>query len=199
MNPRARSLEAAAFLVLATAFWSLSFPIVKALGMAQTEVLPGVNSWFTSSLCVWYRFLAAALLMLPWTAPKWRGLTRGELAQGIGLGLFGGGGLLLQMDGLRYTSASTSAFLTQCYCLIIPLWLAVEERRRPSPVVIACCLLVFIGVAILADFDWETFRLGRGEIETLLGSVLFTGQILWLQRPKYAGNDVARFTGVMFR
>ncbi|MCZ7634737.1 MAG: hypothetical protein M5U12_00880 [Verrucomicrobia bacterium] len=57
---------------------------------------------------------------------------------------------------------------------------------------------MLVGVAVLAGFDWRTFRLGRGELETLIGSVLFAGQILWLQRPRYAGNDVSRFSGVMF-
>ena len=40
--------------------------------------------------------------------------------------------------------------------------------------------------------------MGRGELETLIGSTIFTGQILWLQRPKFAGNNVNHFTLVMF-
>jgi drug/metabolite transporter (DMT)-like permease len=198
MTSGGRRLEAAGFLVLATAFWSLSFPVMKTIGLAQAALLPGVNSWFTSSLGVAYRFGAAAVLLALWAAPKWRGLTRREVTQGVGLGLFGGLGLLFQMDGLNYTAASTSAFLTQCYCLLIPVWLALWEWRRPSLLVVVCCLLVLAGVAVLAGVDWRTFRLGRGELETLIGSVLFAGQILWLQRPKYAGNDVTRFSGVMF-
>lgn len=198
MTPEARRLEASGMLVLATVFWSLSFPIMKALGLAQQELLPQASSWFTSSLCVLYRFGLAALGMALLTAPRLRGLTRLEVSQGVGLGLFGSTGVLFQMDGLAYTSASTSAFLTQFYCLIIPVWLALRNRRLPSPVVIVCCAVVLVGVGILAGFDWRDFRLGRGEIETLIGSVLFTGQILWLQRPRYAANDVGRFTVVMF-
>ncbi len=198
MTDRALRLKATSMLVLSTAFWSLSFPTMKTMSLAQQALLPGVNSWFTSSLCVLYRFGVAAAVMAIWTVPRLRGLTRRECWQGVGLGLFGSAGLLFQMDGLAYTSASTSAFLTQCYCLIIPLGLAAWERRRPSAVVIVCCVLVMTGVAILSDFDWQEFQLGRGEIETLISSVLFTGQILWLQRPGYAGNDVSRFTLVMF-
>ena len=198
MTPRARQLEATAFLLLATVFWSVSFPVVKAMGLVQEEILPGVSTWFTSSVWVLYRFGGAGLIMFLWTVPRLRGLTPLEVEQGVGLGLFSGGGMLLQVDGLSYTSASTSAFLTQCYCLFIPLWLAVRQRRWPSPLVLTCCLIVFGGVAILADFDWTRFRLGRGELETILASVLFTGQILWLQRPQYAPNDVQRFTQVMF-
>jgi drug/metabolite transporter (DMT)-like permease len=198
MTPRARHLEAVAMLVLATACWSLSFPVMKTMTLAQQDRLPGVSTWFLSALCVLYRFALAAAGMAVLAAPGLRGLTRSEVAQGVGLGLFGSGGLLFQLDGLAYTSASTSAFLTQFYCLLIPLWLAVRHRRWPVPRVWWCSAAVLAGVAVLADFDWRRFRLGRGEIETLIGSVLFTGQILWLQRPRYAGNDVRRFSLVMF-
>ncbi len=198
MTPRARHLEAVTMLVLATACWSLSFPVMKTLTLAQQDLLPGVSTWFLSALCVLYRFALAAAGMAVLAAPVLRGLTRSELAQGTGLGLFGSGGLLFQLDGLAYTSASTSAFLTQFYCLLIPLWLAVRHRRLPAPRVWWCSAAVLAGVAVLTGFDWQRFRLGRGEIETLLGSVLFTGQILWLQRPGYAGNDVRRFSLVMF-
>jgi drug/metabolite transporter (DMT)-like permease len=58
--------------------------------------------------------------------------------------------------------------------------------------------VVFVGVGILSGVSWQNLRLGRGELETLLASLLFTGQILWLQRPRYEGNDVIRFTVVMF-
>jgi drug/metabolite transporter (DMT)-like permease len=176
----------------------LSFPVMKTLTLAQQELLPGRSTWFISALCVLYRFALAALGMAVLAAPGLRGLTRREVAQGVGLGLFGSGGLLFQLDGLAYTSASTSAFLTQFYCLLIPVWLAMLHRRMPSKRVLVCAGAVLAGVAVLSGFDWREFRLGRGEVETLIGSVLFTGQILWLQRPGYAGNDVRRFTLVMF-
>jgi len=116
----------------------------------------------------------------------------------IGLGIFAGGGILLQVDGMAYTSASTSAFLTQCYCVIIPLWVAWRERRWPPPIALLGCALVVAGVAVLANVDWRNFRLGRGELETIAASVLFTGQILWLERPQYSRNKVNHFSLVMF-
>ncbi len=185
-------------LVAATAFWSLSFPTMKALGLMQQASMPGASTWFIAALCMTYRFGLAALLMLIWSAPTLRGLTRSEVYEGIGLAAFASGGLVFQMDGLAYTSASTSAFLTQCYCLIIPAWVALRERRWPSPVVGLSCLLVITGVAILSKVEFRQFRIGRGEIETLVASLIFTGQILWLQRPCYAQNNVRHFTLVMF-
>ena len=124
-------------LLLATVFWGVSFPTMKALGMVQERLLPGANSWFVTSLAITLRFGAAALLMSIWSWRTLREMTRLEVWQGLGLGVFGGVGLLFQMDGLAYTSASTSAFLTQCYCLILPIFVAVRDRRWPSPRVAA--------------------------------------------------------------
>ncbi len=171
---------------------------MKALTFTQQGLVPGASTWFFSSLCVTYRFGLAALVMLLISARSLKHLTRLELAQGLGLGIFGGVGVLLQMDGLAHTSASTSAFLTQCYCLILPLWVALREQRWPAPKVFVGCALVLTGVAILAQVDWRTLRLGRGELETLIASVVFTGQILWLERPRYAKNNVNHFSLVMF-
>lgn len=185
-------------LVLCTVLWAVSFPTMKALALTQQALLPEAGSWFISSLCVLYRFGAAGVIMLLLSLRTISQLTRLEVAQGTGLALFGVGGILFQMDGLAHTSASTSAFLTQCYAVLIPLWVALTRRQWPPPQVVAACALVMTGVAVLAGMDFRTFRLGRGELETLVASVLFTGQILWLEQPRYAGNHVNHFSTVMF-
>lgn len=185
-------------LVVATACWGLSFPGMKALGLVQQILVPEVNSWFIASLSLVYRFGAAALILLLLCRGTLRQMTRLEVKEGCGLGLCGAGGLLFQMDGLAYTSASTSAFLTQFYCVIIPALAAVRERRWPPPVTILCVVAVLAGVGVISQVDWRTLRMGRGEMETLIASVIFTGQILWLQRPEFARNNVNRFTLIMF-
>ena len=198
MLKRAGHLKAALMLVLATAFWGVSFPTMKALSQAQQASMPGESTWFISSVCVVWRFGAAALLLLGWCAPTLRGLTRLEVLQGLGLGIFGSAGIILQMDGLAYTSASTSAFLTQSYCLIIPLWVARVEKRWPSLIVLASCLLVVLGAGVLLGVRLDNLHFGRGEWETLMAACVFTGQILWLQRPRFAPNRVTHFSLVMF-
>ncbi len=185
-------------LLLATVFWGVSFPAMKALGMVQQQLLPGASSWFITANVITLRFGIAAALLLIWSGRTLGQMTRLEVWQGAGLGFFGGLGMIFQMDGLAYTSASTSAFLTQCYCLILPLIVSFRDRRPPSVVVAVCSILVIAGVAILARVDWKTLTLGRGEWETLIGSVIFTGQILWLDRPSFARNRVNHFTLIMF-
>jgi drug/metabolite transporter (DMT)-like permease len=58
--------------------------------------------------------------------------------------------------------------------------------------------MAITGVTVLSEIDWRTLHIGRGELETLAAAVLFTGQILWLQKPAFARNNVNRFTLIMF-
>ena len=185
-------------LLAATIFWGLSFPVMRSLSLVQEQVLPQANSWFMSSATLLVRFGVSALILIAWSWRTLGKLTGLEVWQGVGIGFFGGAGMLFQMDGLAYTSASTSAFLTQCYCILIPIIVAVRERRWPSWIVAVSSLLVMAGVAVLAQYDWRRAIMGRGEWETLIGSLLFTGQILWLERPGFAANRVTHFTVVMF-
>jgi len=185
-------------LLVATTFWAASFPLMKSLAQEQLKLLPDISTWFFTSLGVMYRFGAAALLLGIFLGRNLGRITRLELEQGVGLAVFGAGGILFQMDGLAYTAASTSAFLTQCYVVFIPLWIALVHRRWPSTKVAVCVGLVMVGLAILSGLEARSLKLGRGETETLIGSVLFTGQILWLERPRYAANAPLRFSFVMF-
>lgn len=193
-----KRLGAFGMLVLATACWALSFPAMKGLMQIQAQLLPSGSTWFMSAWCITLRFLLAALLVLVFCFRSMRALTRLEVEQGVGLALFGSIGLILQMDGLAYTKASTSAFLTQGYCLILPVIEAILQRRLPRWHVWVACALVIVGAGVLSEVNLRDFKLGRGEIETIAASAIFTGQILWLQRPKFAVNDVMRFTEVMF-
>lgn len=185
-------------LLVATFFWASSFPIVKALALEQQRLVTDAGSWFFALVGAMYRFAIAGLLLALFLNRSLAKLTKLEFEQGFWLAVFGIGGILFQMDGLSYTAASTSAFLTQLYVAFIPVWVALVHRHLPTRKVIESLALVLAGLAILADLDFKTFNLGRGETETLIGSLLFGGQILMLARPRYAGNDPLRFSVVMF-
>ena len=185
-------------LTATAAAWGLSFPGGKALLAAATDALPGRDPWFFSSLMIGVRFGIGALLL--WLAhPRaFAQMRAGEWRQGAGLGFCGGMGMLLQADGLAFTEASTSAFLTQFCSVLVPVVIALRTRRAPSGWVMFCVALVVAGVAVLARFDWRALHLGRGEVETLLGTAFFAAQIIWLGRPVFHGNHTGRVTLVMF-
>jgi len=189
---------AAIVLAAAILLWSVSYPVMKALGLHQANLVPGVNGLFLAAASVVARFALAALILAVWRGRDFARFTRLELLQGAGLGFFGGIGILLQMDGVMRIPASTSAFLTQGYCVWVPLAVALHRRRWPSVTLALSCALVLAGVAVLSNLRPSDLRLGRGEAETLAASILFAAQILWLERPLFAGSRTAPVTLVMF-
>lgn len=193
----AQHRQAILMLLVANVFWGVSFPTVKAMTLLYEHLLPGVGAAFTLNLTIAPRFLLAALVLLLWQARRVGTITRGELAQGGVMGLFAAAGMLLQTDGLRFTAASTSAFLTQLYAILIPVYVALRSRRNPGVRVWIASGLVLVGVAILGRFDVRTFGFGRGEWETLLSSLFFMGQILWLEKREYAANRPGMVTLVL--
>jgi drug/metabolite transporter (DMT)-like permease len=184
-------------LLAAVAFWGLSFPAVRALTMVHERLEPGAEGWFWTASAIWPRFAIAAALLALWRRRE--SLPTGnEARQGLGLAAFLGGGLALQVDGLRFTEASTSAFLTQLFVILVPAFAYGRKRRMPPARIWLGAVLVVAGVAILADADWRRFSVGRGELETLLSAAFFAGQILWLERPVFRGNRPAAVTQAMF-
>lgn len=197
--------QALVALLLANACWGLSFPLIKTIALTHQAVDGRAVGWFVTAMTVAPRFLLAALVLgavLAWRrrAPHGSeaGFTRREWRQGLGLGGFAAAGMLLQNDGLQYTPASTSAFLTQLYAVLIPLWIMWRLRRRPGPVVWCAMALVVLGTAVLARLDPREFTVGRGEVETLFSSFFFAGQILLLSREDFMGNRPLAVTQVMF-
>ncbi|MBI3887405.1 MAG: hypothetical protein HY302_16990 [Opitutae bacterium] len=200
MPPAPRLLHSRALLglVLCNALWALSFPLVKGIVFAHAQVLPGSGSWFVTACVIAPRFVLATAVLALILGRGLADLRRSEIKQGLLIGLAASGGMLFQNDGLQFTSASTSAFLTQFSAIMIPLWLAWRHRRWPSPVVWLCCGLVLAGTGVLAGFDPRTMRLGRGELETLVSSFFFMLQIFALDRQDGAGNRVLPVTITMF-
>ena len=182
-------------LLLACLGEALGFPLMKALTLRSTSVAPGVSGWFVSACLLSGRFLLAALVLSLFERKR---PSKSEIEQGLWIGGFAGGGHLLQTDGLNWTNASTSAFLTQGYVVVLPFLTMLENRRRPGRRLLWAVGINLVGLAILARFDPRTLTLGRGEAETLVAAVLFAGQIFSISRPGYVGNRTGPVTLVMF-
>ena len=193
-----RHVPATIGLTLACLFWGLSFPASKALTLLCLKHIPDEPSWFAVGVQGTLRFGIAGVIMVLFSWRDLRSLTAREFNQGLWLGLFGGVGMVFQVDGLAYTPASTSSFLTQTYCVLVPLYHAIVGRRFPRPVQLLATAGVVAGIAILSKLDWTQFRLGRGECETLLSTVFFTGQILVLDAPRFFQNRTKMVSSVMF-
>jgi len=182
-------------LLLACFGEGIGFPLMKAFALRCQVVAPGASDWLASGYLLSGRFLLAAAVLLAFERNK---PTRLELTQGLWIGAFAGAGHVLQADGLAFTDASTSAFLTQGYVVVLPLLAAFAQRRLPAGRVAGAVLVNVLGLGILARFDPRLLSLGRGEAETLLAAVLFAGQIFSISRPLYAENRAGPVTVVMF-
>ena len=189
-----RRLKALFGLVGCCALWGLSFPAMKTLGLHVSAQAPGISTWFVAAATVVVRFgIGAVLLALSgWSRPR-----RNEVVQGLTLGVFSGAGMLFQMDALNFTAASTSAFLTQGYVVLLPLMAALSARSWPPLKTVICVCLSTIGLAVLSGFDWSSLRLGRGETETLLAACAFAGQIQCLGARRFQGNRERVVTTLM--
>ena len=170
---------------------------MKALHLEQALRLPHATTAFLSAWMQVARFGLAALILLPFIIRCGRP-TRLELRQGLWISLWGGLGMGIQADGLAHTDASISAFLTQAYCIFLPLWACLKQRQLPHARVMVATLMVLVGGAVLSGLRLDHLCLGRGETETIIAAFLFTFQILVLENPKYAPNRGLPVTFVMF-
>jgi drug/metabolite transporter (DMT)-like permease len=190
---RARTL-----LIGTTVLWGLSFPLLRGLELVQRANAPLVPDTALACADVAVRFALAALFLLPLYGRGLARVTFREWSQAVGLAVLAAGGLYLQTLGLAWTDASIAAFLTQLYTLIVPLIVAVRDRRFPSLRVIIACVLVLVGAAMLSPGLLRHFILGPGELVVILSTFFMASQIVWVERPIYAENRAGVVTLIMF-
>jgi drug/metabolite transporter (DMT)-like permease len=184
-------------LFLASSCWGLSIPVMKALAVEQQILAPhsGTLAASAASLAVRFALAAAAVLLLARRSPF--GIRGPEWKHGFILGVITAVSMFLQVDGLNYTSASMSGFLIALYCVLVPVFSWVGGRRRLTPVLFLCCLLVLAGIAALNGFDPRSLSMGRGEWESLAAACLFACQILWVDKVPRDRVDPSRLTFVL--
>jgi drug/metabolite transporter (DMT)-like permease len=118
-----------------------------------------------------FRFGIAALLMIVvyWRQIDWR--DRRLLVDGAILGGLNSLGLILQVFGQAYTTASKSAFITSLNTPLVPVVGLLLYRTRPSPSQLAAVLLATLGLLLLTYPAGGT-RWNAGDLLTV-GCALF--------------------------
>lgn len=99
---------------------------------------------------------------------------------GVG-GIFMFLGISLQQWGLSYTTAGKSGFLTSLYIIVVPI-LALFIGQRCRAEVWVGALLTLLGVYLLgsAETDDVESQLNIGDLMTVLCSIAWAAQVLWL-------------------
>lgn len=152
-------------LLLTTLIWGATFPATKA---ALDQIPP------LSFLLL--RFLLGAVLVWIWFVVARHRLHRERAvlyASAIAT-VFLFLGYVLQTVGLRYTSASNSAFLTALYVIFVPLIL----RRFDARVLLATAIAT-VGLWLLVK---PSASMNVGDLLTLGCAVAFAGHIVCLER-----------------
>ncbi len=109
---------------------------------------------------------------------------------GVVAGLVLAAGYLLQTFGLRSTSSSTSAFITYLLVVIVPVIIAVTQRRLPDRRTSTGVVLAVAGLYLLSGS--EAGGTGWGELLTLGCAFAFAGHLVLV------GRGATRFDPVRF-
>jgi len=89
--------------------------------------------------------------------------------------------IVAQQVGIAYTTPGISAFLTTNYVLFVPLLAAALARKRPSVVILAGAAVALAGTYLIC-VSGEGVGVGKGELWTLLCALLFSVQMVAVDR-----------------
>ncbi len=152
-------------LLLTTLIWGATFPATK----AALEQIPPLSFLLL-------RFLLGTVIVAGWFVMMRHRVHRGRevlYASGIAT-IFLFLGYVLQTVGLRYSTASNSAFITALYVLFVPLILRRFEGR------------VLLATAIATGGLWLLVKpsasVNIGDVMTLGCALAFAGHIICLER-----------------
>ncbi|BCS80659.1 DMT family transporter [Anaerocellum diazotrophicum] len=176
-----RKILADAILFFVTMVWGSSFVLMKNTVLIINPV---------AFLAV--RFALAWLIVLVIFWKNLRGLKLREVLYGSIIGFFLFSGMLLQVIGLKYTYASKSAFITGLTVILVPVFVALIEKKIPKINVAAGVVLAFAGLWLLSGAKFSNFNFG--DFLTLLADLGFVFQIIFIDI--FTGKDNVNTTNV---
>jgi len=163
-------------LLFVTLLWSATFVIVK-------EALVDISSMLFLGL----RFLIAGVILLPIIIRKKLDWKNSNLLPPILLGLLLFIGFSTQTVGLKYTSATKSAFLTGTAVAIIPMLQLFIEKKKPKTGSVIGVVVVLIGILFLSGGNSIVTLLtdiatnfNSGDLLTLICAFFFAWYVVYL-------------------
>lgn len=171
MNTKIPSL----YLVLVTAFWGLSFPLIE-LSLENCDPI----------LFVAMRFTLASLPIIPYF---FRNLTKETLMVGAVLGGLNLGCYVFQTIGLQTVNASRAAFLTGISVLMIPFLSPLLKMGKPSMHDIVSACICMVGIYILTGCSIG--EICRGDTWLILADVFIAFAIILIG--KYSKRNMNPF------
>ena len=165
--------KADAALIGVTAIWGCTFLLVQ---NALSDVSP--------VLFLGFRFAVASIVLL---ALYWRKLSKEAVLPGVAAGLFLFAGYAFQTVGLKYTTASKSAFLTSLSVPMVPFAGALVYRLVPRRLEVIGVVVASVGMVLLTAPSGFG-GIGKGDWLSFLCAVAFAGQVLAVSHAAGKGN-----------
>jgi len=160
-----------------TLIWGATFVIIKS---ALMDVSP--------LLFISLRFFTATLILLPFAFKIFRNINRQIFRDGVFLGLLYFIGFTTQTVGLKYTTATKSAFITGTFIIFTPVFQVLIEKRPPAKRVLLGILLALTGLifltskgdSLLGVFSEISESFNIGDFLTLLCALFFALYLVYL-------------------
>lgn len=158
-------------LMIITLSWGMSFPLLK---ISLNFISPFLFLFlrFFITVTVFYFIFRSKLDLSKFN--EWK--------NGIILGIFLFSGFAFQTIGLKYTSASKSAFITGTSLIVIPFAQYFILKLKPRPENITGALIVLAGLYILSEVYFSDPN--AGDMLTLISALSFAIYVVLLN--KYA-------------
>lgn len=167
MQTKREELLAIGALLLATSAWGGTFVVVK----------DAISQMPLMDLMAWRWIIAVAVLVV--IRPRCLLVSRQTYQRGMAVGVTTFLGYLFQTIGLQTTTASVSGFITGMFVVFTPLLMWAFYRERLTASIWIAVALATAGLAALSLRGWS---FGVGESWTLLGALLWAGQIIFLAK-----------------
>lgn len=158
-----------ALLVLGTAFWGISFPLVKE-GLSAIQP----HTFLT------YRFLLAAIILSVIFIKYLRRINLLTIKVGVLLSLPLIFAIMMQTVSLKYTSSSNAAFIAGMDVLLIPIFKFFFFKKSIPFKTWFACSIALIGLYIISMASSTGF--GYGDLLAIFGAVAFAIYILLVSR-----------------
>ncbi|MGI6033814.1 MAG: DMT family transporter [Coriobacteriales bacterium] len=158
-------------IIIATLIWGFSFVVVK-----------DVTGALGPSWILVVRFLMAAVILFavfyPQKEKRRLFFTREYLGYGAVLGCALFFAYWLQTIGITDTTPGKNAFLTACYCVIVPFISWAFTKRRPGGIKVFAAVLCVAGISLMSFQPGEGFSLSGGDWFTLACSFFYALHIV---------------------
>ncbi len=161
------SILARIALVTATVIWGASFVIMK-------NTLDAMPSFYLLAI----RFTMATVVLSLIFMPKLKKLNKEYLIGGGIMGAFIFMAYGLQTVGLVYTTPGKNAFLTACYCIIVPFLYWFTSGKRPDAYNLTAAAMCVIGVWLVSVNPASEAGINRGDVLTLACSFMYACHII---------------------